>query len=91
MSVSELLEAAADLLRGSMFASLLEDVLGDEAVSVGESAERFGGPGVGGLIAGEAWGQEGLDEGGDNERMGVRTFEEGHLEVWRPYCFGFTL
>ena len=59
MSVSELLEAAADLLRGSMFASLLEDVLGDEAVSVGESAERFGGPGVGGLIAGEAWGREG--------------------------------
>jgi len=58
MGVAQLLESAADLLGGPMFAGLFEDVLRDEAVSVRESAERFGGPGVGGLIAGETWGRE---------------------------------
>ena len=42
-----------------MFAGLFEDVLRDEAVPVRESTERFGSTGVGGLIAGETYGQEG--------------------------------
>ena len=59
MGVAQLLEAAADLLRGPMFASLFEDVFGYEAVPVRESAEGFGSPGVGWLIAGETLGREG--------------------------------
>ena len=53
MSVAQLLKSAADLLRGPMFAGLFEDIFGDEAVPVRESAEGFGGPGVGGLITRE--------------------------------------
>ena len=59
MRVAQLLESTADLLWSPMFAGLFEDVFGDEAVPVGESAERFGGPGVGGLIAGETLGEKG--------------------------------
>ena len=59
MSVAQLLKSAADLLRGPMFAGLFEDIFGDEAVPVRESAEGFGGPGVGGLITRETWRREG--------------------------------
>ena len=59
VGVAQLLESAADLLGGSMFTGLFEDVLRYEAVSVGESAERFGSSGVGGLITGEALSRKG--------------------------------
>ena len=58
VGIAQLLEATADLLRCPMFSGLFEDVFGYEAVPVRESAERFGGSGVGGLIAGETFGRE---------------------------------
>ena len=53
MGVTQLLQSTADLLGGPMFSGLFEYILGDEAVSVWESTERFGSSGVGGLITGE--------------------------------------
>ena len=58
VGVPQLLESAADLLGGPMFVGLFEDVFGDETVPVRESTEGFGGPRVGGLIAGEAFGRK---------------------------------
>ena len=57
VSIAQLLESAADLLGGPVFAGLFEDILGDEAIPVRESTERFGGPRIGGLIAGETFGR----------------------------------
>jgi len=59
VGVAQLLEATANLLWGSMFTGLFEDIFGNEAVSVGESTKGLGGPGIGGLIAGEPFVREG--------------------------------
>ena len=59
MGIAQLLESTANLLWRSMFTRLLEDIFGDEAVPVGEPTEGFGGPGVGGLIAGKTLRREG--------------------------------
>ena len=57
--ITQLLEAAANLLWRSMFTGLFEYIFGYEAVPVRESTEGFGGPGIGGLIAGETLRREG--------------------------------
>jgi hypothetical protein len=58
VGVAQLLESAADLLGGPMFSGLFEYIFRDESVPVRESAERFGGSRVGGLIARETFGWE---------------------------------
>ena len=59
VSIAQLLESTADLLRGPMFAGLFEDEFRDGAIPVRESTMRFCGPGVGGLITRETWRREG--------------------------------
>ena len=75
--VAELLDATADLLGRADLARLLEDVLCDELVAVGEPGEASRRLGLGGRVLLETWGM--ADVGLSDTTCGVWHTGRAHL------------